>query len=87
MVDNMTFQEAHKDGKNGLVTRRGLTEDQLTRRLNPYFSNEEIDKIINSVKSVECWTDGEIAIVRTGANENIRFVAVANGNYMKLIEP
>ena len=83
----MTFQEAHKDGKNGLVTRRGLTEEQLKERLKPYFFNGEIDKIINSVKFVECWTDGEIAIVRTGTDNNIRFVAVANGNYMKLIEP
>lgn len=83
----MTFQEAHKDGKNGLVTRRGLTEDELRTRLNFYFFNEEIDKIINFVKSVECWTDGEIAIVYTGTDDNSRFVAVANGNYMKLIEP
>lgn len=83
----MTFQEAHANGKNGLVTRKDLTEDELRTRLNFYFSDEEIDKIINSVKFIECWTDGEIAIVRTGTNENIRFVVIANGNYMKLIEP
>ena len=83
----MTFQEAHKDGKNGLVTRRGLTEDELRIRLNFYFFNEEINEIINSVKSVECWTDGEIAIVCTGTDDNSRFVAIANGHYMKLIEP
>lgn len=87
MVGSMTFQEANKDGKNGLVTRRGLTEDGLRTRLNFYFCNEEIDNIINSVKSVECWTDGEIAIVCTGTADNIRFVAVANGKYMRLIEP
>ena len=83
----MTFQEAHKDGKNGLVTRRGLTENELRTRLNFYFFNEEIDKIIKSVKLVECWTDGEIAIVCTEISDNSRFVVVANGNYMKLIEP
>lgn len=26
----MTFQEAHKNGNLGLVTRRGLTEDELS---------------------------------------------------------
>ena len=83
----MIFQEAHKDGKNGLVTRRGLTENELRTRLSSYFSIEEVDKIINSAKSVECWTDGEIAIVCTGTADNIRFVAIANGNYMRLIEP
>ena len=83
----MTFQEAYKNGKNGLVTRRGLTEDELRTRLNFYFSDEEIDKIINSVKFVECWTNGEMAIVCTGSDDNIKFVAIANGKYMKLIEP
>lgn len=83
----MTFQDAHANGKNGLVTRKDLTENELRTRLNFYFSDEEIDKIINSVKLVECWTDGEIAIVCTKTNENIRFIAIANGNYMKLIEP
>ena len=43
----MTFQEAHKNGKNGLVTRKDLTEDELRTRLNFYFSGKEIDKIIN----------------------------------------
>lgn len=83
----MTFQEAHTNGKNGLVTRKDLTEDELRTRLNFYFSGKEIDKIINSVKFVECWTDGKIAIVCTGTNENIKFVVIANGNYIKLIEP
>lgn len=83
----MTFQDTHANGKNGLVTRKDLTENELRTRLNFYFSDEEIDKIINSVKFVECWTDGEIAIVCTKTNENIRFIAIANGNYMKLIEP
>lgn len=45
----MTFQEAHTNGKNGLVTRKDLTENELRIRLNFYFSDEEIDKIINSV--------------------------------------
>ena len=83
----MTFQEAHKNGKNGLVTRKDLTEDELRIRLTFYFIDKEIDEIINSVKFVECWTNGEIAIVCTKTNENIKFIAIANGNYMKLIEP
>ena len=83
----MTFQDAHANGKNGLVARKSLTEDELRTRLNFYFSDKEIDKIINSVKFVECWTNGEIAIVCTKTDDNIRFIAIANGNYMKLIEP
>ena len=83
----MTFQEAHKNGNLGLATRRGLTEDDLRDRLGFYFSNEEIDEIINSAKFVECWTDGQIAIICNTSSEELRFVAVADGNYMKLIEP
>lgn len=83
----MTFQEAHKNGKNGLVTRRNLTEEELKERLIPYFFNQEIYNIIQCAKSMDCWSDGNIAIVFTGSIENPRFVAVADGNYMKLIEP
>ena len=83
----MTFQEAHKNGNLGLATRRGLTEDDLRDRLGFYFSNEEIDEIINSAQFVECWTDGQIAIICNSSSEELRFVAVADGNYMKLIEP
>lgn len=83
----MTFQEAHKNGNLGLATRRGLTEDDLRDRLGFYFSNEEIDEIINSAKFVECWTDGQIAIICNSSSEELCFVAVADGNYMKLIEP
>lgn len=83
----MTFQETHKNGNLGLATRRGLTEDDLRDRLGFYFSNEEIDEIINSAKFVECWTDGQIAIICNSSSEELRFVAVADGNYMKLIEP
>lgn len=83
----MTFQEAHKNVNLGLATRRGLTEDDLRDRLGFYFSNEEIDEIINSAKFVECWTDGQIAIICNSSSEELRFVAVADGNYMKLIEP
>nr|DAX07189.1 MAG TPA: IseA DL-endopeptidase inhibitor [Bacteriophage sp.] len=83
----MTFQEAHKNGNLGLATRRGLTEDDLRDRLGFYFSNEEIDEIINSAKFVECWTDGQIAIICNSSSEELRFVAVVDGNYMKLIEP
>lgn len=82
----MTFHEAHKNGNLGLVTRRGLTEDELRARLEFYFLNKDIDEIINSAKFVECWTDGQIAII-CSSSEELRFVAVADGNYMKLIEP
>lgn len=80
----MTFQEAHKNGKNGLVTRRGLSEEMLRTRLSNYFSDEEINDIILLVTFCDCWTDGHIAIVRI---KNGQFVAIADGNYMKLIEP
>lgn len=83
----MTFQEAHKNGNLGLVARRGLTEDELRTRLRFYFFNEEIDEIINSAKFVECWTDGQIAIICNSNSKDLRFIAVADGNYMKLIEP
>lgn len=83
----MTFQEAHKDGKNGLVVRRDLSEDELRKRMNFYFYGEEIEKILNDLKFIDSWTDGNIAIIRTGMVETMRFVVVADGNYMKLIEP
>lgn len=78
----MTFQEAHKNGNLGLATRRGLTEDDLRDRLGFYFSNEEIDEIINSAKFVECWTDGQIAIICNSSSEELRFVAVADGDML-----
>ena len=83
----MTFQEAHKDGKNGLVVRRDLSEEELRKRLNFYFYGEEIERIINDLKFIDSWSDGNIAIIRTGIGENIRFYVISDGNYMKLIEP
>lgn len=80
----MTFQEAHKNGKNGLVTRRGLSEEMLRIRLSNYLLDEEINDIISLVSFCDCWTDGHIAIVRIS---NGQFIAIADGNYMKLIEP
>jgi hypothetical protein len=80
----MTFQEAHKNGKNGLVARRGLSEEMLKIRLSNYFSDEEINNIILDVSCCDCWTDGHIVIVQIN---NGQFIAIANGNYMKLIEP
>lgn len=40
----MTFQEAHKNGNLGLVTRRGLTEDELRTRLRFYFLTKKLIK-------------------------------------------
>lgn len=45
----MTFQEAHKDGKNGLVTRRGLSYDELYGRLLNYFHSIKCREIIGDV--------------------------------------
>lgn len=86
----MTFQEAHKDGKNGLVIRRNLSFDKLTERLLNYFTEDEIEDIINSssitgVDAIGTWTDGNIVIIQSCLNHFA--VVVANGNYMKLIEP
>ena len=83
----MTFQKAHKDGNNGLVARRNLTEDEIRVRLSNYYSNDKVDHIINAVTCMDCWTDGNIVITSTYKNAKITFIAVANGNYMKLIEP
>lgn len=83
----MTFQEAHKDGKNGLVARRNLTEVELESRLKNYFSDKEILSIIVGAKSYECWTDGNVVVVCTYGMDGERFIAIADGNYMDLIEP
>lgn len=80
----MAFQETLK--KEGLVTRRNLTADNLAKRLKNYYSDQEIINIICSAKSFDCWTDGDIAIVYTGKHPDPRFVAIANENYTKLIE-
>ena len=83
-VKNMTFQEAHKNGKGGLVTRRELSEEMLKFRLSNYFSDEEIKDIILATSYFDCWTDGSIAFVQIDRG---KFIAIADGNYMKLIEP
>lgn len=82
----MTFQEAHKND-TGLVTRRNLTETALRSRLKNYFSTDIIDEMIKSIIALDCWTNGEFAITATYKNDEIRFIVIANGNYMKLIEP
>lgn len=83
----MTFQEAHKDGKNGLVTRKNLSQDELYGRLLNYFHSNKCRKIIVDVLICDCWTDGKIAITLMRSKENPRFIVIADGNYMKLIEP
>lgn len=80
----MTFQEAHKNGKGGLVARRNLSEEMLKIRLSNYFLDEDIKDIILASSCYDCWTDGRIAIVQI---DNGKFIAIADGNYMKLIEP
>lgn len=83
----MTFQEAYKEDMS-LVTRRNLTEEELRNRLKNYFSTEAIDEMVNSIIALDCWTNGEIAITCTFKNDELKFIAIANGkNYMKLIEP
>lgn len=83
----MTFQEAHKDGKNGLVTRKNLSQDELYGRLLNYFHSIKCREIIGDVLICDCWTDGKIAITLMESKENPRFIVIADGNYMKLIEP
>ncbi len=83
----MTFQDAHKDGTNGLLARRNLTEDEIRVRLSNYYPNDKVDHIINAVACMDCWTDGDIVITSTYKNAKISFIAVATGKYMKLIEP
>lgn len=85
----MTFEEAHKNGKRGLVTRNGLNKTELLKRLSNYFTNYECNDIIRSAMCVNSWTDGNIAIIATNNedDEKARFTAVANGNFMELIRP
>lgn len=52
----MTFQEAHKNGNLGLVTRRRLTEDELRTRLRFYFFNEDKENSRREEKRIV--TDG-----------------------------
>lgn len=73
----MEFQEVHK---NGLDTRKNLTEDQLKEILNQYFFNEEICKIIESVKDMVCWTNGNVGIINTGTVDNPKFTVGINEN-------
>ena len=83
----MTFQEAHK-GKIDLVTRRNLTYTELLVRLKNYYSEIHAREILMDAITFDCWTDGNVAIICTSKEENnYKFVAVANGNYMKIIEP
>lgn len=42
----MTFEEAHKNGNRGLVTRNGLNKKELLKRLSNYFNNDECNNII-----------------------------------------
>lgn len=83
----MTFHEANKDGKNGLVTRKNLTRNELENRLKNYFSDQDVFNIIIEVNGCQCWTNGDIAIVSTGTPSDPKYITIANGNYMKLIEP
>lgn len=83
----MTFQKAH-EGKTDLVTRRNLTYTELLVRLENYYSETQSREILMDATTFDCWTDGNVAIICTCKEENnCKFVAVANGSYMKLIEP
>lgn len=80
----MTLQ---KVSEHELVMKKDLTENELKERLETYFDNEEISKIINFVNSMNCWTDGNIAIIRYELNKESTFVIVANKNFIELIKP
>lgn len=81
----MTFQEANKDSKD-LFCRNNLTYDETVKRLDNYFTEQEIFDIMTSANSVVSWTDGCIAVICT--NEvNRKYTIVASGIYMELIEP
>lgn len=83
----MTFQEAHK-GKIDLVTRRNLSITEVMVRLENYYSESKSCEIVTNAIFFDCWTDGNVAIICTNKeSSNCKFVAVANGSYMKLIEP
>lgn len=50
----MTFQEAHKNGKNGLVARRNLTRDELINHLTYYYDMSKATDIIRAVCLTDC---------------------------------
>lgn len=81
------ISKAH-EGKTDLVTRRNLSYIELFARLKNYYSEIMVREILMYAMTIDCWTDGNVAIICTSKEENnCRFVAVANGNYMKIIEP
>ena len=81
----MTFQEANKNSRK-LFTRINLSYDNAEKRLKEYFSDQEVDEIMNDAILCTSWTDGEIAILCTDKKRRI-FAIVAPGIYMELIEP
>lgn len=81
----MTFQEANKNSKD-LFCRNNLTYDETKKRLEKYFSEQEVLDIMISVNSVVSWTDGHIAVICTDKIGR-KYTIVASGIYMKLIEP
>ena len=81
----MTFQEANKNSKE-LFCRNNLSFEETTRRLNLYFTDNEVNEIILSARSVVSWTDGRIAVIYSDKVYE-KFTIVAPGIYMELIEP
>lgn len=80
----MTFQEANKNSKS-LFSRINLTKSEVKRRLEKYFSENEVNEILTSAKLTKSWTDGNIVVLYDRYDE--LYIIVASGVYMELIEP
>lgn len=66
----MTFQEAH-EGKTDLVTRRNLSYTELLVRLKNYYSEIMAREIIMYAMTIDCWTDGSVAIICTSKEDQL----------------
>lgn len=81
----MTFQEINKNSKD-LFCRNNLTYEETIKRLEKYFTKQEVINIMISVNGVVSWTDGNIVVICTD-KVNKKYSIVASGIYMDLIEP
>lgn len=81
----MTFQEANKNSKD-LFCRNNLSHDEVMKRLEKYFSEQEAFNIMIDVNSFTSWTDGNIVIICTDKISR-KYSIVASGIFMGLIEP
>lgn len=82
----MTFQEANKNSKD-LICRNNLTYDGAKKRLQQYFSEEEVADILIQATGLTSWTDGNIVVICTDKTRRKYSIVAVPSLYMGLIEP